>query len=302
MKEQVQETGVRKWFGDDFINLQTEMNEGAKSPYTDFGSCVISGALVTNNGNGTHTISDGIAYLVNNLGTNGKLCRIYAQTFPAASFPVYLVQASRDKTQVPAYGRLYKDGNNKNVINEYYGSLVTVNPGHVYYLAFTTTTVNKRYRDVIQDVNYRFVTDTEKNTWTAKAPTANPIFTGTVQGVSATMVGLGNVTNESKVTMFTNPILTGNVGIGTATPNATLDVVGKIRTSFADLGLESYISAGGHACCDSIKNDAGYHWFFRMRTSGTPLVVLTMKGDGTAEFGSTVKATDFIIANLNCGQ
>jgi hypothetical protein len=84
------------------------------------------------------------------------------------------VQASRDKTQVPAYGRLYKDGNNKNVINEYYGSLVTVNPGHVYYLAFTTTTVNKRYRDVIQDVNYRFVTDTDKKYMDSESSNGQP--------------------------------------------------------------------------------------------------------------------------------
>ena len=33
----------------------------------------------------------------------------------------------------------------------------------------------------------------------------NPAFTGTVTGVTATHVGLGNVTNESKTTMFTNP-------------------------------------------------------------------------------------------------
>lgn len=33
----------------------------------------------------------------------------------------------------------------------------------------------------------------------------NPTFTGTVSGVTATHVGLGNVTNESKATMFTNP-------------------------------------------------------------------------------------------------
>jgi len=37
----------------------------------------------------------------------------------------------------------------------------------------------------------------------------NPTFTGTVSGVSAAMVGLGNVTNESKATMFTNPTFTG---------------------------------------------------------------------------------------------
>ena len=40
---------------------------------------------------------------------------------------------------------------------------------------------------------------------------ASPTFTGTVSGVSATMVGLGNVTNESKATMFTSPTFTGVV-------------------------------------------------------------------------------------------
>jgi hypothetical protein len=38
---------------------------------------------------------------------------------------------------------------------------------------------------------------------------ASPTFTGTVSGVTATHVGLGNVTNESKGTMFTSPTFTG---------------------------------------------------------------------------------------------
>lgn len=44
---------------------------------------------------------------------------------------------------------------------------------------------------------------------TEKAPLASPTFTGTVSGITASMVGLGNVTNESKATMFTNPTFTG---------------------------------------------------------------------------------------------
>ncbi len=40
---------------------------------------------------------------------------------------------------------------------------------------------------------------------------SNPTFTGTVSGVTAAMVGLGNVTNESKTTMFDNPTFTGTV-------------------------------------------------------------------------------------------
>jgi hypothetical protein len=44
-----------------------------------------------------------------------------------------------------------------------------------------------------------------------KAPIESPNFTGTVSGITATMIGLGNVTNESKTTMFTDPIFTGTV-------------------------------------------------------------------------------------------
>jgi plastocyanin len=43
----------------------------------------------------------------------------------------------------------------------------------------------------------------------------SPTFTGTVSGVTATHVGLGNVTNESKATMFTSPSLTGTASLGT---------------------------------------------------------------------------------------
>lgn len=41
--------------------------------------------------------------------------------------------------------------------------------------------------------------------------TTGATFTGTVSGITATMVGLGNVTNESKATMFTSPTFTGTV-------------------------------------------------------------------------------------------
>jgi hypothetical protein len=60
---------------------------------------------------------------------------------------------------------------------------------------------------------------------TNKASLSGATFTGTVSGITATMVGLGNVTNESKATMFTNPAFTGtptgitatHVGLGNVT-------------------------------------------------------------------------------------
>ena len=42
-----------------------------------------------------------------------------------------------------------------------------------------------------------------------KANLADPTFTGTIAGISKAMVGLGNVANESKATMFTSPVFTG---------------------------------------------------------------------------------------------
>jgi macrodomain Ter protein organizer (MatP/YcbG family) len=46
---------------------------------------------------------------------------------------------------------------------------------------------------------------------------SSPTFTGTVSGVTATHVGLGSVTNESKATMFASPTFTGTVAGVTAT-------------------------------------------------------------------------------------
>jgi hypothetical protein len=43
----------------------------------------------------------------------------------------------------------------------------------------------------------------------------SPTFTGTVTGISASSVGLGNVTNESKSTMFSSPTFTGTVTMPT---------------------------------------------------------------------------------------
>jgi len=74
---------------------------------------------------------------------------------------------------------------------------------------------------------------------------ANPAFTGTVTGVTAAMVGLGNVTNESKATMFANSALTGTTTIATATitnatvstaPSANTDVVNK---TYSDSGTQT---------------------------------------------------------------
>ena len=60
-----------------------------------------------------------------------------------------------------------------------------------------------------------------------KAPLADPAFTGTVSGVTATHVGLGNVTNESKTTMFTSPTISGPTFTGLMTSQQSAEVYNR---------------------------------------------------------------------------
>jgi len=79
------------------------------------------------------------------------------------------------------------------------------------------------------------------------APKESPAFTGTVTGITAAMVGLGNVTNESKATMFTSPAFTGTVtGITAAMVglgNVTNESKATMFTSPAFTGTVTGVSA-----------------------------------------------------------
>jgi hypothetical protein len=67
---------------------------------------------------------------------------------------------------------------------------------------------------------------------------SSPTFTGTVSGVTATHVGLGNVTNESKATMFTSPEFTGTPLAPTAAANTNstqIATTAYVQTELTDL-------------------------------------------------------------------
>ena len=72
---------------------------------------------------------------------------------------------------------------------------------------------------------------------------SSPTFTGTVSGVTATHVGLGNVTNESKATMFTNAALTGNPTAPTQT--GTDDSTKIATTAFVQGRIDAIIGTAG---------------------------------------------------------
>ena len=67
--------------------------------------------------------------------------------------------------------------------------------------------------------------------------TGDKTFTGTVSGLTSSMVGLGNVTNESKATMFTSPTFSGTV---TLPPTTSIGNVSSIELGYID-GVTSSI-------------------------------------------------------------
>lgn len=85
------------------------------------------------------------------------------------------------------------------------------------------------------------VTSNVQTQLNAKAPKDSPTFTGTVSGITATMVGLGNVTNESKTTMFNNPTFTGTVTIPEIPVNDTDAASKGYVDSFNQVYYKQYV-------------------------------------------------------------
>lgn len=92
-----------------------------------------------------------------------------------------------------------------------------------------------------------------------KAPIDNPTFTGTVSGITKTMVGLGNVVNETKATAFTSPTFTGTPTAPTA-PGGTNDT--QIATT-AYVQTAGYNSQGAKTISSSTPSggSAGDIWY-----------------------------------------
>lgn len=118
MKRQVQELGIRDWWGDDLTQMQNEIlaaiEEGILKP---LGNVVIAGCTVTANG-GNWNIAAGIVYV------DGRICRFAGAT--AVTLPGYL-KLTTTNTQ-----DLYSDGNNKDVLVEYTATFQTAVPGTPY--------------------------------------------------------------------------------------------------------------------------------------------------------------------------
>ena len=101
---------------------------------------------------------------------------------------------------------------------------------------------------------------------------SSPTFTGTVTGVTATHVGLGNVTNESKATMFASPTFTGTVSGVTATHVGLGSVTNESKaTMFSSPTFTGTVSGvtATHVGLGSVTNESKATMFSSPTFTGT---------------------------------
>lgn len=159
MKRQVQETGIRKWYGDDWTQLQDELYKVLDGHFEQYGNMIIKGCEVAGS-----EIMPGIVALSGKDESNADIYKIakFEGLQSVASWPVYLVL---EKTEEK---RLYNTGTNKNVAITYVATPQYSLPTGEY-LTINQDGYNRTFRDALQSANYRFVTDAEKSNWNSKA-------------------------------------------------------------------------------------------------------------------------------------
>ncbi len=155
MIKQVQQPGVRNWYGDDFTGIQNEVFKVLEGFFGDYGNYIVSGCQVIVN-NGVYSINPGVVILSD--PTDGPQLAYYPGKGNVGQWPVY-VGLSKTTTN-----DTYEDGNNKPV-QITYSAVDSPNPPGGSYVAIQQNGSTTRIWDLIQNSTRRFVTDALINQW-----------------------------------------------------------------------------------------------------------------------------------------
>jgi hypothetical protein len=156
MKKLIQNSGVRKWYGDEWIAIQDEANAVIEGHLGASGMQFISSGVTVD---GTD-VSSGLVGLIHADGF--KICRLTAAT--GLTFPCYLKVTKTEET------RLYLDGATKAVSATYAAEISATNEGG--YLELKADNSTPRYTDVLQDAAHRFCSDSEKTSYAGQGAAA----------------------------------------------------------------------------------------------------------------------------------
>jgi hypothetical protein len=166
MKKQVQQPGVRKWFGDDFISIQDELYDVLEGFFGGSGQqFVLSGCNVAGN-----NISAGIVGLID--GTGFHLCKFAGAQ--GVAWPLYLHPSKVTET------RVYVDLQVKPVTETWAALTSGNNPDG--YLELKQDGTTARFFNTIQSADLLFVTGAEKEAYAGQAAAAVNTLRGGVSG------------------------------------------------------------------------------------------------------------------------
>lgn len=157
MKRHTQKTGVRRWAGDDLIELQSEPFKVLDAIVSSYAPCVISGCVVTSIGN-NYNVSGGIVALTGKDVNNTDVTMVVP--FAGATniaLPIYLTLDITDEN------RVYADGQLKPIAYNYTAKQSSVVPSVPYLTIATTGT--RILKDLVQEAAYELA-----NTKVTKVP------------------------------------------------------------------------------------------------------------------------------------
>lgn len=165
MKRHVQKPGVRKWAGEDLIELQSESLKVLDGFFAEYGPAVVQGCVATKTGS-TYKVSAGLVAIE---GTdaegNDTLKVVPFRGAEGVALPLYLTLAWETRE------REYKNAEVKPVAYDYYAKPSSVKPTSGKYFTLSESGT-KRFTDAIQDSDHRFLTDAERTAWNDKVSSA----------------------------------------------------------------------------------------------------------------------------------
>lgn len=130
MKEHFQDQGVRKWAGDDLIDLQSESLTALQGLVEPYAPCIIKGCEVSVVSGSNYKVSAGLVALPGNDHTGSPCVKVArVDEIPSTVLPVYLTLAYTTDT------RVYSDGQSKEISHNYTANVSTVQPEDGAFLA-----------------------------------------------------------------------------------------------------------------------------------------------------------------------
>lgn len=152
MKRHVQTAGIRRWSGDDLIELQSEPFKVLDKFFAQFGPMIVSGCTIS----GT-TIAEGLVLLPD--GDGGARVAPFKGASGISVFPVYLT------LKKDTISREYENATVQPIVYSYEAVLTQIKPASDAFITISNTAKNNTFVEAIQDSLHRLVTDKQITEW-----------------------------------------------------------------------------------------------------------------------------------------